>query len=386
MVRILEVLQGPRPPKDVTAKRCWTSPDMPALGLSLDAEAEFGIYVLRCKPHDTRTAGPFYYVGFHAFASLASRIEVQFSGVRGQSHYCSKNKPICVELVWPVCSRAAEAYIFYALLAKQPAGWERRGAEQLCPVGGFTQNDSVLSPLASLVYEQARRQLKSFCCYNCGGSHFASACKQPKRGLSLTCPDCKANIEMTSKGQTVTATKQSSTATAASSSRAQSPAPASSRGVKRSLTAATFSAGTSCARPSSPLVAAPSTQAAGTNTTSGKVISICGQHYTSLAWYLCKDNPSPTLCKRARRNCASNALVLEGGHTRSVKDFAKVPGAGRALKPLCVIDGQSRQRIGNAAVPTQVVGVKIRRAENPFTSRGSQVLWLLADLEAEFAK
>ena len=69
-----------------------------------------------------------------------------------------------------------------------------------------------------------------------------------------------------------------------------------------------------------------------------------------------------------------------------MKDFATVPGAGRALKPLCVVDGEPRQRIGNAAVPTQVVGVKIRRAANPFTSRGSQMLWPLTDLEAEFAK
>ena len=64
--------------------------------------------------------------------------------------------------MWPVHNRVAEAYVFYAMLSKQPAGWERRGAELLCPIGGFTQNDTKLSPLASLVYEQARRQVQSY--------------------------------------------------------------------------------------------------------------------------------------------------------------------------------------------------------------------------------
>ena len=66
--------------------------------------------------------------------------------------------------------------------------------------------------------------------------------------------------------------------------------------------------------------------------------------------------------------------------------FAKVPGSGRVLKPLCVLDGHPRQRLGTDAVPTEVVGIKIKRAKDPITSRLSQVLWLFDDLEAEFSK
>lgn len=308
MVHALEVLKGPRPLGDVSAKHCWTSSGMPALGLAVDPDAEFGIYVLRCKPGDGCTTGFFYYVGFHSWAYLAKRVEVQFKGGKNQSHYCKINKPISVELVWPACSRAAEAYIFYALLEKQSIGWERRGAQKLCPVGGFTQNDSVLSPLASLVYEQARRQLKSFSCYNCGGSHTAKECKKPKRGLSLTCPHCKTDIEMTSKGQTVVAASVHEPAASSSSSCLSLSSSSSQRGAKRS------------SPPASPPAKAKSAKLSASGRNSSRVVvSVCGRHYTSLAWYFCKDNPSPSLCERARQKCASNALVLVGGHTRSVK-------------------------------------------------------------------
>ena len=116
------------------------------------------------------------------------------------------------------------------------------------------------------------------------------------------------------------------------------------------------------------------------------MVSVCGQFYTSLAWYFLKDNPSNSYCVRARKKCSANALVLEGGHTRSVKDFA---GAGdRAPRPLCNIkaDGvwKVRERLGEAIVQTEVVGVKVGRAKQPLVARLSQVLWLVSDLDAEF--
>ena len=358
---------------------------MPPLGLAVDHEAEFGIYVLKCKPGDAYLTGFFYYVGFHSWAYMAKRIEVQFKGGKSQSHYCKINKPISVELVWPACSRAAEAYMFYALLEKQSAGWERQGIKKLCPVGGFTQNDSILSPLASLVYEQARRQLKSYCCYNCGGSHTAAECTKPKRGITLTCPHCKTEIEMTSKGQTVVAATQNSGVAAAGHGQFREPAASSSSSSSSSSSLSQRGVKRSPHPPASPPPKAKHAKLFGSGRNSEMVVvSVCGRHYTSLAWYFCKDNPSPSICARARQKCASNALVLVGGHTRSVKDFAKVLGSGTVLKPLCVLDGRPRQRLGEVSVSTQVAGIKIKRAEDPIASRLSQILWLLDDLEAEF--
>ena len=357
------LLEGSRPVKDVANEKFWTSREIPRLGLSLDEGAEFAIYVLQCKPHDARTAGPFWYICFCERKKVVERIGSQFNGGKTQSHYCKVNKPQSVHLVWSVHNRAAEAFIFYAMLTTQPASWERRGAELLCPIGGFTQNDTKLSPLASLVYEQARRQVKSFCCFNCGGSHFAKDCKQKKRGLTLICPSCKSDIVMTSKGQTVISVP------------APPPRPA-HQGTKRSASqsqgSATKAAKVDASQSSASRCLAP---------TSAKIdaavaFSICGKHYTSLSWFLSKENPSPSLCKRARENCGDNALVLVGGHTRSVKFFAKVPGTSR-LQPLCVVGGRPRQNFpGAQPVGTEVSGVKIKKAEQLVTARRSQVLWL----------
>ena len=115
-------------------------------------------------------------------------------------------------------------------------------------------------------------------------------------------------------------------------------------------------------------------------------VSVSGQMYTSLSWYFLKDNPSNSYCQRARKKCATNALVLAGGHTRSVKEFAGNDHV--TLRPLCRIkkhgEWKARQRLGDAAVDTEVVGVRISRAEQPLKARLSQVLWLVSDLDAEF--
>ena len=232
------------------------------------------------------------------------------------------------------------------------------------PVEG-TQNDTKLSPLASLVYEQARRQVKSFCCFNCGGSHFAKNCKQKKRGLTLTCPSCKSEIVMTSKGQTVTSV----------------PAP---QGTKRSASECHGSASKAAKIDVAKSSGSPCPTTKFAKVDAAVAISICGQHYTSLSWFLSKENPSPSLCKRARENCSENALVLLGGHTRPVKSFAKISGASR-LQPLCMVGDRSRQNFPSALpVSTEVSGIKVKKAEQPVTARLSQVLWLVADLEKEF--
>ena len=370
-VSAMVLLDGPRALEDVAPKKFWTSDYIPHLGLALDEGAEFAIYVLQCLPHDPRTAGPFWYIGFSARNKVVGRIGEQFHGGQNQSLYCKINRPHSVHLVWPVHNRAAEAYIFYAMLSKQPAGWERRGTELLCPIGGFTQNDTKLSPLASLVYEQARRQIKSFCCYNCGGSHFAKDCPKDKRGLTLLCPSCKGDIVMTSKGQTTMSVPV--------------PVPSSlPQSTKRSAPESQASVAKAAKTRAVQSPASRSLELKPVKVDAAVAINICGQHYTSLSWFLAKENPSPSLCKRARDKCAENALVLLGGHTRSVKSFANIPGA-RPLQPLCMVSGRPRQKFpGTQPVNTEVPDVKIKKAEQPVRTRLSQVLWLVADLEKEF--
>ena len=174
----------------------------------------------------------------------------------------------------------------------------------------------------------------------------------------MTCPSCKSEIEVSSRGQTL-ARKDSA---ANSSSSAPSPAPApplvvaapppaparapAQRGRKRSAPSAVASSASSPAK--------------AVKKSGGKVVSVCGQLYASLSWFLNKDSPSATQCARARTRCSSSAVVLSGGHTRAVAEYAA--HAGQTPRPLCMVDGVVRKRLGSVAVPTGVENITILRA------------------------
>ena len=113
-------------------------------------------------------------------------------------------------------------------------------------------------------------------------------------------------------------------------------------------------------------------------------MSVCGQLYASLSWFLNKDSPSATQCARARTRCSSSAVVLSGGHTRAVAEYAA--HAGQTPRPLCMVDGVVRKRLGSVAVPTEVENITIRRAPDtlPSSVRLSQVLFLVSELEKWF--
>jgi hypothetical protein len=52
-----------------------------------------------------------------------------------------------------------------------------------------------------------------------------------------------------------------------------------------------------------------------------------------------------------------------------------------------MVSGRARQNFpGAQPVSTEVSGVKIKKAEQLVTTRLSQVLWLVADLEKEFRR
>jgi hypothetical protein len=375
----MPLLHGPQPLSSVNAKNYWTSKDIPPLGLEPRHDFTFAVYVLLCEPGDATTSGPFYYTGFEERTKLAARLKVQFNGTSGsvvQSHFCKVNKPKSVLLVWPVVGRAAEAYVFYSMLSLQFAGWERKGRKNLCPLGGWVQNDSVLSPVSSIIFERDRRGLRNNCCFNCGGPHYVRDCKKPMRGMTMTCPNCEREIEVSSRGQTMVrkeaAASSSSNAPlqAPALSRPLVPAPAPQRGTKRA----------------SPSGAASRASPAKVARNGGKVVSVCGQLYTSLSWFLKKDSPSATQCARARTRCANTAVVLSGGHTRAVAEYAAVPQTGQALRPLCTVSGAARKKLGSAAVPTEVDDIMISRAPDPLPSsiRLSQVLFLVSELEKWF--
>ena len=74
------------------------------------------IYVLRCEPHVE--GGPFtYYCGFSYWRLLKERLRIEMTQDDTAADFVKRNRPIQIEYLWPAPSPAAEAYVYYALLA-----------------------------------------------------------------------------------------------------------------------------------------------------------------------------------------------------------------------------------------------------------------------------
>ena len=136
--------------EEVNAQTVFAGSLVPDLGLKGDVEDEFRAYVLQ--------AGDKYYCGVEERRFLKQRLNKQLHG-KG-ADWNKKHKPLGVAYVMPVPHRAAEAYVFFALLAKLPA----KSLERL---GGWVQTSVNPSPLARLLAQEARRNVLSKC-FTCG--------------------------------------------------------------------------------------------------------------------------------------------------------------------------------------------------------------------------
>jgi hypothetical protein len=176
-------------PDAVTANTRFAADEMPALGLKDGLDMEFRVYVLCC--------GAAFYVGIEHRSEVGERIRKHFEGTA--THFTSESAATDVWLVWPAVTRAAEAFVFYAML-------EKFGVASL--IGGWTQTSSKPSPFASLLAREAHCNLHSQC-FVCGSSkHFARDClaKHLRRTCYYDCkvPGCSGRIYMNSMGQTPT--------------------------------------------------------------------------------------------------------------------------------------------------------------------------------------
>lgn len=352
---------------DVGCRTVWASAQMPNLGIER-IDFPYRVYVLRCKPKCPRTAGPFHYAGFEHRDKIKKRLVDQFAQGENAAFYCQENKPIEIEMIWPAPSRATEAFVFHSLLAELHAGWQRKGEQGLCPLGGWTQNDTVLSPLSSLVYEQSRRGMRNPCCFNCGGPHYKKDCTKAIRGMTLTCPhpQCKQEIVLSSRGQTVPSVvvpQRAVGSTTEVQKKSNAQAAPSGGGTDRKRLAPSGNAG----RPPAKMQK------------TGKEVSICGKRYTSLSWFLNTPNPPPKKCEMVRNVCVQNAVLMRGGHVRALDaaKFSVSPSAFVGPPPLL----GERRNLPNSWVDTEVTDIQVRRAPQPLKARLSQVLWLVSDLE-----
>jgi hypothetical protein len=342
---------------EVTVQTVWGSKAMPELGLSDDTGLGYRVYVLDC-------ADSCLYVGIEVKARLASRLKQHFAS--GGAFFTKQHRPRALHLVWPAACTAVECYVYHALLAMQPAGRVER-------LGGWTQTSTKVSPLAALVFEQARRSLRGSC-FNCGGPHYADKCQKEMQGCAYPCPSCSTSVVVSSRGQSQAASSVSSPPRGASPQATQAlraPAPS----AKRASSAA--SSGHPVAKAARVATAK-----------SGCVVSVCGKEYSSLSWYLAKAKPTERECARARANCGASALALRHGDVRTlaVQGFTAQPP--RAAKPLMA----GRVRMPSEwtdtdckAVSSGLVIQLSRAGEELRGTRANQLLWRMSELQREFA-
>ena len=358
---------------EVGTRTAWKSTQMPELGLQLDLSYQYRVYVLQCTvPAGSR--GPCYYVGIEYKSKVGAHLVQHFSG-RG-AFFTKANAPVAIQLVWPACNTAVEGYVFLALLGQMPAGSIQR-------LGGWTQTSVAPSPLSCMIYEQDRRLMAGHC-FKCGGGHYATACQKPVQGLRYKCPHCSGELVISARGQSVSSPATSSSAAAAAATAPQPPSTAVTsasqplaRGASRKRPAPGSSppARASALQKKTGDAAAPS---------GGKLVDVCGKKYTSLSWFLGRQNPSPSYCTKARQECYRGALELQGGDLRTLVagGYARAPPA--KPKPLL----PDRARLSSQWIDTPITTehdiLKVRKTGATLQKSNRQVLWLVTDLQKCF--
>jgi len=112
----------------------------------------YRVFVLRCQQARILTGGFAYYVGVIDKDGLQGHLEQYFTCRPDSARYTRVNKPLGVELLWPVQSRAAEAYLFAFLLGKLDADAVLRHVR----LGGRTQTNVPPLPVAALSIFEGR--------------------------------------------------------------------------------------------------------------------------------------------------------------------------------------------------------------------------------------
>jgi predicted GIY-YIG superfamily endonuclease len=352
-------------PECVSAESKHWGRCVPMLDLSGDVHLPFRVYVLRCAPRHTG-GPPTLYVGVEHRSHIARRVQSHFA--QRAAHFTLAHKPMGVAVVWPVASRAAEAYVFYALMESLPLCSVESGR-----LGGWTQTQSDPSRLQAFMLQREWRMLTRRC-LDCGSSqHWSGDSQCVPKALAYPCSSCGSTVRVRSNGEMLAvqpprqgaAATPPAAATAAADAAAASVLATASRGHKRARGAE---------------AAAPPEQ----QRRAYSRVQVCGREYTSLAWFLGRGNPFPRDCHRAAATCGRNALELLNGDAKTLlaRGFARGrPAQGKELLP-------GRRNLPGAWVDTACLAVRGGGAvqlRRPGSVRGSRgVLWRVSDLQEAF--
>ena len=301
-------ISEPQLPAAITGKSAFRTKLAPELALTADESAEFRLYLLKCAPQIT--GGPCcWYVGITQRSRIGQRMREHFAGKGGD--FTAAHRPVSIELLLPASNKAAEAYLFFAMVAQLPQAAVVDGR-----LGGWTQTRPKPSQLSQLLLREGKRMMENKC-LACGASdHAAAACSAEwPDSASLTCGNCQATLRVTALGATKTTGPPRTPPKRPQTASAEAPPP-----PKRRATAAVAAAPV-VGRPEAPAPVA----AAGAGTPFARVL-VLGHKYTTLEWFLGR-GASPRERKQALSKCGAHAVRLSGGTPKTlvVGGYAKAP-------------------------------------------------------------
>lgn len=391
--------------KAVTSETCFQSKQLD-LGLKEDLAFDFRVYGLRCQ-------GGAYYAGVEHKIWLTRRLADHFQG-KG-SEFTMAHKPLDVVLVLPAKTRAAEAFVYAALV-------EMQTSQKKCElVGGWTQTSPRPSPLCCLLIKETKRNLDREC-FKCGGDHFAKNCtsKLLQPTCWYPCKNCGEKLYLTSRGQTP---KPKAGDDSFLSCERGDPQP-----DQQAVSSNSGSAGTGNKRKAEEQQGGSASTASvgrvggaegqeqqqGATAGAGDSASreptrkrmrkflkakVCGKTYTTVSWFFGVQNPSPSRADKTREHCLRRALELQRGDAKTLKgqDFAHAERPkdllpGRTNLPTNWTDtacesAYSRRHSGAKKLTTQLRKWKDDEEDEGQQSRGRRtVLFRVEDLEGLWGK
>ena len=344
---------------EVDVDTCYWSKELPDLGLVMDANFPFRVYVLACEPRKWGEAKTVY-VGIANRSQIGRRIRTDAGQGPSAPHFCQTHAPQYVMGIFPAACRAVEACIFYALARTRSEKSLACGG-----LGGWTQTSTQLSALAKLNLERERRMVSGSClkCASEAPGHATRNC-QREAYTFVTCACCMAQNRISDRGIVLGVVRPRDETVAESrvaKPRVGSPAAPASAPVVAPAIRAEISPRT--------LRADRPPQA----TSDFLQVRICGTEYTTLAWFLGKVNPTPREVRMALEHGKSHAAVMIDGQasslaaagfaTRCPEIPAELLPAGTGVLPSYFVNtlaktSKKRNYVKVKAAPAQLTGTR----------------------------
>ena len=305
-------------PCDVSAKTVHRGKEAPPSFANLGRveDRDYRIYLLKCKPQIV--GGPFsWYAGCEHKSEIVKRLRKQFNGLGAD--YTQQYEPLSIDLIMPCPTRAAEAYLFYAVMEARPLAAVVAGR-----LGGWTQTRPKPSETCKLMLQDSWRMLKGVCLC-CGGNdgHVTKTCpnKAKVATAALMCGHCMATLHVTAVGNVSTRPPSGASASVAAAA-----TPAVARGANKRGNSMMVASDPEPKRRAVAEAAAPLPRPVATERKPFPQVLVVGHKYSTLEWFLGRGS-TPKERREALDHCGKHAVELQGGEHSTLlrRGWAKAP-------------------------------------------------------------